>query len=80
MSVLEAPRAAATEAVACTHCGLPAFRDDDDERGPAFCCAGCRTAFQVLHESGLDHYYALAERRERAVDPSGRAFTEFESQ
>jgi Cu+-exporting ATPase len=28
----------------------------------AFCCSGCRTAYQLIHELGLEDYYALNER------------------
>jgi Cu2+-exporting ATPase len=66
-------------AVPCAHCGLdvPEGRlPQDDSR--AFCCSGCATAWTVLHESGLDHYYALSNRRGLRVEPSGRAFAEFD--
>ena len=65
--------------IECAHCGLavPAGRLDgsDDDR---FCCAGCATAFAVIHEHGLDAYYAFAERREGRVHSSGRGFEEFD--
>ena len=56
--------ASGTITAACAHCGLdvPAgLVDRVEER--QFCCAGCRTAYAILHEHGLDAYYALAERR-----------------
>ena len=65
--------------VACTHCGGPVpagLVDAAAER--QFCCAGCATAFAVLHEHGLDGYYGLAERREVPVRPSGRSYEEFD--
>ena len=43
-----------------------------------FCCAGCRAAYAIIHECGLDQYYRLPERREAAVQPSGKAFEEFD--
>ncbi len=43
-----------------------------------FCCTGCRTAFAILHEHGLDQYYRLGERREAAVAPTGRTYAEFD--
>lgn len=42
-----------------------------------FCCNGCRAAFAVLHEAGLEQYYSLREQRTRAVKPSGRSYDEF---
>ena len=66
-------------AVACAHCELdvPAGLVDRAE-ARQFCCAGCRTAYAILHEHGLDAYYALGERRELPVQPSGRTFEEFD--
>ena len=61
----------------CAHCGLPvpiAERGSD----PAFCCSGCRVAWDVLHDAGLSRYYDLSERRNLAVEASGRKFEEFD--
>jgi len=63
----------------CAHCDLPVPRglyDDNAER--QFCCEGCKTAFEILHEHGLDRYYDLAERRTSAVRASGRRYEEFD--
>lgn len=62
----------------CTHCGLPVPAGELQANAHAFCCSGCRTAYAVLHESGLEHYYDLSERRLLAVQPTGRAFEEFD--
>ena len=69
----------AANSVRCTHCdgAVPAGL----VRAAAphqFCCAGCATAFAVLHQHGLDGYYGLAERRERPVLPTGRSYEEFD--
>jgi P-type Cu2+ transporter len=65
--------------VACAHCTLPVpmglVRDGDLQQ---FCCSGCRTVWEILHEQGLDGYYRLGERRELAVRASGRGFEEFD--
>jgi len=47
----------------CKHCGtpVPSSRSDD------FCCAGCSYVFQMLHESGLEHFYDL--RGGQALSP-----------
>jgi len=77
MAVTEAAAPPARTELECAHCGLPvppALRGDD----PAFCCSGCRVAWDVLHESGLARYYDLAERRNLRVEPSGRRFEEFD--
>ncbi len=76
ISPAEAVRAVAT---ACTHCGLPVPAGLLEPEAPRqFCCAGCRTAYTVIHEVGLDRYYELSERREHAVEPSGRSWEEFD--
>ncbi|MFV8753568.1 heavy metal translocating P-type ATPase [Nannocystaceae bacterium ST9] len=46
----------------CAHCGLPAPASPSGL--PSFCCAGCKTVWELLHEVGLDHYYDLRERLE----------------
>ena len=56
---------------------MPDGRLDSDDDG-RFCCAGCATAFALIHEHGLDAYYAFAERREGRVHSSGRGFEEFD--
>jgi len=54
----------------------PALLDADDL--PSFCCGGCATAYAIIHDSGLDRYYQLPERRSAPVEPSGRSFAEFD--
>src|SRR5512146_811886 len=80
--VLSAGRAAAPSAVAtyaCAHCGLdvpPGLVDGDSQR--QFCCSGCRAAYAILHEHGLDRYYDFAERRGAPVRATGSRFEEFD--
>ncbi|MFM7232729.1 MAG: heavy metal translocating P-type ATPase metal-binding domain-containing protein [bacterium] len=71
-----APHAAV---VSCAHCGLavPEGRLPYDGARP-FCCTGCATAWQVLHEFGLERYYDMATRREQRVEATGRSFEEFD--
>ena len=41
----------------CDHCGLDVpegLVESGTER--QFCCMGCRTAYAILHEHGLDQY------------------------
>ena len=43
--------------VACDHCRGPVPRADLVADAPRqFCCAGCSTAFAILHENGLEEY------------------------
>ncbi|TWT51241.1 Copper-exporting P-type ATPase A [Rubripirellula amarantea] len=46
--------------VACVHCGLPSpppARPDV----PAFCCNGCRGAYELIRGWGLEDYYAIRD-------------------
>lgn len=73
------PQGAGATAAACTHCGLsvpPGLIEP--EQDTQFCCAGCRTAFGILHSHGLDQYYSFGERREGPVRLSGRSYEEFD--
>ncbi len=84
MSTTELDRAAAlaggaAAAVTCTHCGLPVPAGLVRAGAEAqFCCDGCRTAYDVIHDSGLAAYYQLAERRQAAVTASGESFEAFD--
>lgn len=55
------PLAVAAPAVRpCTHCATPmetALAPPD----PCFCCHGCEAAWAILHDAGLDRYYAERE-------------------
>jgi Cu2+-exporting ATPase len=68
--------------VECSHCSLPVpagLVDDDSEL--QFCCNGCRVAYEVIHEHGLDGYYEIKSRIEAPEQPaqrSGRGFAEFD--
>ncbi|HEX5077370.1 MAG TPA: heavy metal translocating P-type ATPase metal-binding domain-containing protein [Gemmatimonadaceae bacterium] len=68
-------------AVACTHCQLPVpaglIEPDAQDQ---FCCGGCRTAFAVLHDHGLDTHHDTTVGRDGpvAAEPRGRGFDEFD--
>jgi len=71
--------AAAAVHTACTHCGLDVPEGYVERGAPMqFCCTGCRAAYAILHEHGLDRYYDFAERRGRPVRSSGRTFEEYD--
>ena len=67
---------------ACAHCGLdvpPGLVDEGAER--QFCCHGCRAVYAVIHEHGLDRYYAFraeAEAVPQPASPTGRSYTELD--
>ncbi len=65
--------------VTCAHCTLPvpsAFVEHDATE--QFCCAGCRTAFALLRDHGLDQFYRFADRRDVPVHRTGRSYEEFD--
>ena len=43
----------------CFHCGEPCPNDAFAVEEKNFCCFGCQTVFTLLHESGLEQFYAL---------------------
>ena len=66
----------------CTHCGLPVPAGlVEAERELQFCCNGCRTVHQVIHEHGLDQFYQVAHATGDMpwkASPSGRSFEDFD--
>jgi Cu2+-exporting ATPase len=66
----------------CEHCGLPVPSGlVEDGAELQFCCNGCRVAYQVIHEHGLDGYYDIKARidaPEQAAQRSGKSFAEFD--
>ncbi|HTK52402.1 MAG TPA: heavy metal translocating P-type ATPase [Gemmatimonadaceae bacterium] len=68
-------------AVVCTHCGLPVpaglIEPDAQDQ---FCCGGCRTAFAVIHDHGLDTYHDTPVGRDGpvAAESRARSFEEFD--
>ena len=78
-SALGMTAGAAVEGVACSHCQLPVpagLVEPNADR--QFCCIGCRTAFAIIHDHGLDSYYEIAERRDGPVAATGRSFEELD--
>jgi Cu2+-exporting ATPase len=68
-------RAEPLRGAACAHCGLPV-----PFGRTAFCCDGCKTVYSVLHEHGLNRYYALAREAggSRPAKVTGRRHEEFD--
>ena len=48
---------ATTSASICFHCGTPAESSAVQFDGKLFCCAGCRSVYQILSDSKLCRYY-----------------------
>ncbi|MEM9585798.1 MAG: heavy metal translocating P-type ATPase [Planctomycetota bacterium] len=51
---------AATDTRDCAHCGLPSPRPDSPDQ-LAFCCSGCRGAYELIHGWGLQDYYKIRD-------------------
>ncbi|WP_240924028.1 heavy metal translocating P-type ATPase [Mariprofundus ferrooxydans] len=58
----------------CFHCGLPATGASacsgevaGEER--LFCCSGCLSVCQVIHEAGLDSFYQRIKKQEASMEP-----------
>ncbi|MCP4898679.1 MAG: heavy metal translocating P-type ATPase, partial [bacterium] len=66
----------------CSHCGLEVPKGLVEHQAEhQFCCAGCRIAFELIHEHGLDSYYGLRSRLDADTQPitSGdRAYAEYD--
>jgi Cu2+-exporting ATPase len=82
MRLAEPTRVAPAIATECAHCGLP-VPPARIEEGAArqFCCAGCRAVHAVIHEHGLERYYALrgsAGRAGKAARSTGRSYAELD--
>lgn len=49
--------------VTCIHCDELAlaalFNPEDSEKKQPFCCYGCLTVFNVIHQKGLSSYYEI---------------------
>lgn len=46
--------------IPCAHCGIPCESTDLQVNDNYFCCHGCHTVFQLLHEHQLDDYYRFS--------------------
>ncbi len=66
MTALRAVAAFDTSESTCAHCG--AALQAATAPGERFCCHGCAGAYGLIHDLGLDQYYAR-----RCLDPDARA-------
>src|ERR1044071_3149856 len=49
-------------ALLCAHCSEPCLGTAVHAHDLNFCCAGCRTVFEIISQSELCDYYKLAEK------------------
>jgi P-type Cu+ transporter len=64
----------------CYHCGEPAGVSPVAIDEKVFCCAGCKTVYQILNKNGLCDYYTLndapGQSRKISIRPEKFAFLE----
>ncbi|MEL7498969.1 MAG: heavy metal translocating P-type ATPase [Planctomycetota bacterium] len=67
--------------IRCSHCELPVpsglLVEGAEQQ---FCCGGCRVAFQLIHDAGLDTFYDMAEDSPSlaSLDPTPGDYLEFD--
>ncbi|NNF21852.1 MAG: HAD-IC family P-type ATPase, partial [Saprospiraceae bacterium] len=49
------------EKLICAHCGDPCPDRKLATEGQVFCCLGCKTVYEIIHENGLDAYYRIEQ-------------------
>ena len=47
------------DATLCEHCGSPCLEDSWLSDSKHFCCSGCKTVYEIIHQTGLCEYYQL---------------------
>lgn len=52
----------------CFHCGTACLDRRHQSQERIFCCAGCQTVHELLHDNGLDSYYALNRTPGKRMD------------
>jgi len=67
----------------CFHCGLPtnvAAACSGTVQGEEhdFCCAGCLSVCQIIHDAGLDNFYERLKKRESSIAPPPDAPTDID--
>jgi len=76
------PATAAVAPPICAHCSLPVPAGLVEESAELqFCCQGCRSVYQMIHQCHLDRYYALRQRDAAEPVPActtGRAYSEYD--
>ncbi len=70
------------EPKACHHCGEPCPNPPISNGLNSFCCVGCQTVYEILHENGLQKFYEIdpaAGQTQRQQKASRYAFLEDDS-
>lgn len=60
----------------CYHCGdscdVPIILNDKN-----FCCAGCKTVYEILHDNKLENFYDISSQPGVKVDPNQQNYYDF---
>lgn len=43
----------------CAHCGEKCSEGENAKKGNLFCCVGCQTVYEILHDNNLQQFYNL---------------------
>ena len=60
----------------CFHCGQRLEKEDIFFDEKHFCCAGCKTVYEILNLNGLENFYAM--NRDAGIRPDDKANRHFE--
>jgi Cu2+-exporting ATPase len=73
----------AVEVAACEHCGLSVPRGlVDSVAEHQFCCHGCRTVYELLHDNSLEDFYRVREATggdRTPIRSTGNRYTAFDA-
>jgi len=63
--------------LACSHCGEPCSDDLISSGDGVFCCTGCKTVYELLHDNGMEAYYAQSNALSPGVSQKEGIKTDF---
>ena len=63
--------------LACSHCGETCPDESVTSGQHVFCCTGCKTVFDLLHDNGMESYYTQSERYSPGVSQKEGIQTDF---
>ncbi len=63
--------------LACSHCGEPCDDELISSGDGVFCCTGCKTVYELLHDNGMEAYYAQSELESPGISQRQSIKTDF---
>lgn len=73
-----AQEAPALAPIACAHCGLIVPSGEPLAQEAQFCCRACETAYDIIHDAGLEAYYQEREGVSAQVRATGRTYADYD--